>query len=209
MSERKGQVGRGDGWRLQNVEELSQLHPRTFFIPPATERANLKPKDLVKLIFVLDEEAPNGMEAERMWVQVGGRDGDVYSGFLDNQPSLIKTLEPGDQVQFRSEHVAALQYDVAQLGYNPVLKVMVNRRVIQEDVFPGRAYKDVPTGVDDSGWTILVGGEAQDELQSKSTYISSVLGYLTDKFPRLNEVFRSDGGEWLWDPTQNRYVRQK
>ena len=207
MKEAAGQVGRGEGWRLQNVEELNQLHPRTFFIPPVMERANLKPKDVVKLVFLLDDKAPSGMEAERMWVQVAGRDGDVYSGFLDNQPSLIKTLKPGDRVRFRAEHVAAIEYDVEQLGYNPVFKAVVNRRVVQEDVLPGRAYRNEPTRADDSGWTILVGGETQDELADRSTYVSSVLGYLTDKFPQLSEVFRSNGGDWLWDSTQNRYVR--
>jgi hypothetical protein len=189
------------------VEELNKLHPRSYFIPPAAERADLKPGDLVKLVFFLEEHPQGAPEAERMWVQVAGRDGDNYTGFLDNQPSLIMTLKPGDHIKFRAEHVAAIAYDVAALGYDPLLKVMVNRKVVQEDVPPHRAYKDEPARPDDSGWTVLIGDETQDELGVSATFVSSTLGYLTDKFPALTDVFRSTGGEFLWDAIGGHFVR--
>jgi hypothetical protein len=208
MSARAGHQGSEDGWRLQNVEELNKLHPRSYFIPPAAERADLKPRDLVKLVFFLDEHPEGAPEAERMWVQVAGRDGDNYTGFLDNQPSLIKTLKPGDRINFGAEHVAAIAYDVAALGYDPDLKIMVNRKVVQEDVLPHRAYKDEPTRPGDSGWTVLVGDEPHEELGDSATFVSSTLGYLADKFPALADVFRSAGGEFHWDPISGRYVHE-
>ncbi len=199
-------LGRGEGWRLQNVEELNAVHPRSYFIPAAAERAALKPGDIVKLVFFLEDPPAGSPEAERMWVRVAGREGEVYNGFLDNQPSLIQALQLGDAISFRPEHVAAIAHDPATLGYHPALRAIVSRRVVQEDVFPRRIYKDEPLRPADSGWTILVGDETRDELEDAASFVSSDLGYLTDKFPPLAEPFRSPGGEWLWDSASSRFA---
>ena len=149
MSATGGHTGPGDGWRLQNVEELNKLHPRSYFIPPAAERADLKPGDLVKLVFFL-EGAPSGVRGGKD-VGSGGRSKwNNCTGFLDNQPSLIKTLKPGDHIKFGAEHVAEPSRTTLRLlGYDPVLKVMVNRKVVREDVPPHRAYKRTSLRVQD------------------------------------------------------------
>jgi hypothetical protein len=72
-------------WRLGDTERYQQRAPDSFFIPPAAERRNLKPGDVVKLIFEFDELI-NGQDGERMWVQVTDIMPAGYRGTLLSQP---------------------------------------------------------------------------------------------------------------------------
>jgi hypothetical protein len=38
--------------------------------------------------------------SEELWVEVTAVDGDAFEGTLDNQPTWIRGLSPGDRVQF-------------------------------------------------------------------------------------------------------------
>ena len=48
---------------------------------------------------------------DRMWVIVRRRTGDVYSGVLDSDPGQAEglSLRPGTEVNFRPEHVIAIE----------------------------------------------------------------------------------------------------
>lgn len=96
-------------YTLENVERLNAAHPATFHIPSRTEREGLRRGDVAKLIFTLPKPI-NGCDAERMWVEVTGRDGEEYVGRLDSDPLFPDTLgiRSGDTVRFRACHVASI-----------------------------------------------------------------------------------------------------
>jgi hypothetical protein len=93
-------------YTLDDAEERNRQAPDTFPIPPAEERANLRPGQIVKLIFAVDTGGEP--QVERMWVVVTGRDGTGYVGTLDNQPVTTDRLTPGMTVRFEPRHVIAI-----------------------------------------------------------------------------------------------------
>ena len=94
-------------YSLDDAEARHREAPETFRIPDSGQRDNIKPGQLVKLIFLPRERDPvhDWVTSERMWVQVERRlDDGGYLGKLDNYP-LVVDLEPGDPVQFQARHV--------------------------------------------------------------------------------------------------------
>ncbi len=97
-----------EGWELDDGEVIAAAHPDTFWLPPLEQREALQPGQLVKLIFrilVADEAGNEEMHVERMWVIVTRRDGNLYTGELDNQPYCTDEMNPGLPVAFEARHV--------------------------------------------------------------------------------------------------------
>lgn len=97
-----------DGWELDDAEPIAAAHPDTFWMPPREERDALLPGQQVKLIFrilVADEAGREEVHVERMWVNVTGRDGSLYTGELDNQPYCTDEMNPGMPLCFEARHV--------------------------------------------------------------------------------------------------------
>ena len=96
-------VTRGVTYSLEDGEESHRNAPETFEIPARSAREDLRPGQIVKLMFniALDGEPT----VERMWVIVEARDGDAYIGALDNQPSTTDKMRPGMKVRFEPKHV--------------------------------------------------------------------------------------------------------
>jgi hypothetical protein len=99
---------------LLSAEERHAISPETFSIPDRSERESLSPGDGAQLLF--DIETKEGGRVvdrgvDRMWVIVRGRTGDVYSGVLDSDPGQAEglSLRPGTEVNFRPEHVIAIE----------------------------------------------------------------------------------------------------
>src|SRR3954468_16136294 len=115
-----------DGWWLDDVEARQREAPDSFFIPPAAKRHALQPGDEVKLIFRFPPTA-QGIDGERMWVEVVDAAGGRYEGRLDNVPENIPSLRRGDPVAFGPEHVAAYLYSREELGYEPGQVAWVRR----------------------------------------------------------------------------------
>ena len=83
-------------YELTDGEAMARKHPDSFEMPERRDRDNLQPGDAAKLIFD---------NAERMWVEVEGRDDEGgYVGRLDNDPVVVP-LSCGDVVRFGPEHV--------------------------------------------------------------------------------------------------------
>jgi hypothetical protein len=98
-----------DSWELESAEARHAESPETFWIPPASERDQLKPGQGAKLLFLIDVEDDAGNVdrcCERMWVYVTERVGQFYTGRLQNQPECTDSMRPGMQVVFLAEHVA-------------------------------------------------------------------------------------------------------
>ena len=201
--------GADTAWHLENVEAMAAAHPRTFFIPPADARRRLKPGDSVKLIFLLDIRAPDGTEAERMWVEVLSEAGGRYSGELLNEPAVIAGLNLGDRVDFGPEHVASIDVSEAEIGYRVEDLAIVTRRLAQADVRPGYLRRDEPLRDGDSGWQLFLGDEPDESLEDSENFGPAKLGFLTDKFPELESVFRQgeSGQVWAWQEDRKTYER--
>jgi hypothetical protein len=108
-----------DGFYLNSGVVSSELYPDTFIIPSEEERQAVKPTDLVKLSFelqqLIDEEldAPTEPEVagERMWVEVTGHNGPYFTGRLRNQPSSYVFVNPDDENDVYVEKNAPLTFD--------------------------------------------------------------------------------------------------
>ncbi|MGJ7525564.1 TIR domain-containing protein [Variovorax sp. GB1P17] len=101
-----------DGWQLESGVVRHQSNPDTFEIPDEALRRNLKPGNIVKLMFdieVLDGDLKE-ISIERMWVIVQERSGPYYIGLLDNDPISCDedVLSAGDRVVFLPEHVISI-----------------------------------------------------------------------------------------------------
>ncbi len=82
--------------RLRNLQ-----HPLTFHIPTLEQIEALQPGDFVKLIFE---------DRERMWVKITSREGDEFTGVLNNDPVIVD-MKCGDKVLFYSRHIASIWSD--------------------------------------------------------------------------------------------------
>lgn len=191
-------------YRLANAEEKHAASPRTFFIPPRSERENLHTGDVAKLMFELVDPRDGDPTAERMWVQVARSDGATYVGVLTNTPGAITTITRGDLVEFSPEHV------LSTLESWPLLekKMFVSRRSHDQDVRPGYVYREDPDNDRDSGWRALVGDESNAEVDDPGNVLLQDVGFLLDRWPELRPVFETDPalGEWAWDAQSKRYT---
>lgn len=96
-------------YRLASAEARAKESPKTFRIPPEPVRRAIRNGMLVKLIFELKGVPAHGPAAERMWVEVLGKDGPRYYGTLCNDPGVIPGLKRGQEVWFGPEHVASIE----------------------------------------------------------------------------------------------------
>ena len=91
---------------LDDAEAINAEYPDSFSIPDRAIRYNLKPGDIVKLIFrmelINDSES---LSVERMWVTIRDTDAEFYTGILDNEPNGKVHVEYGQIFYFKPVHV--------------------------------------------------------------------------------------------------------
>ncbi|MCP4471067.1 MAG: DUF2314 domain-containing protein [Gammaproteobacteria bacterium] len=98
-----------DHYELDNGEEIHQEYPDSFWIPEKEKRESLKPGDIVKLIFRMEEtKGSDDVSVERMWVEVTAANASFYTGKLDNDPSGSDCVTCGQLVHFHSYHVISI-----------------------------------------------------------------------------------------------------
>ena len=86
-------------YTLEDGEQRNAAHPRTFYLPSAEDRKNIRAGGHAKLMFT------GRRGTERMWVRVSRQEADgSYTGVLDNNPVLINA-KCGDPVRFEAKHV--------------------------------------------------------------------------------------------------------
>lgn len=199
-------------WGLLDAEAQNQAFPDTFPIPSATERAELRTGDMVKLVFVLDPPPTSGPNAERMWVEVRSTHPDgSYDGWLTNKPVVISSLEPSSLVAFEARHVAGIALRKEEVTFDVGLRAVVSNRALELHGPPGWAGFDEPLDATDSGWTVTAGDETPEYFGEDGSANSQActLGELVQRFPALVEVFQAGEGEWVYRPEHRRYVRLK
>lgn len=188
---------------LQNVEKSHCEAPRTFSIPRLEQRVALKVGDLVKLVFESDRPSTKGFTAERMWVEVREVRAADFVGALDNQPSFLANLQPGDLIEFGPEHVAALDSPPSGLQLPLGQFALVSRDLLGAGAFPTEAYRQVPASSDSSGWVVV------SEHGATPGLVPMLVDDLVAAFRILDSILDEPvGSRWKWDPDRLEYASQ-
>ena len=95
---------------FRNAQQIARLHTETFQAPTPEQLARIGPGSWVKLSVAFSENS-DGMDGERLWVEVTERHGNRLIGRIDNE--LVATRDHGltrnGRVEFSLEHV----YDIS------------------------------------------------------------------------------------------------
>jgi hypothetical protein len=205
----------GRDWTLDNAETLHAQHPRSFFIPSAERRRELRSDDFVQLIFLVLGDKPGAPGGERMWLtNISRLDQGRYIGTLTNKPAAIQDLAIGEEIEFGPEHVISVQ-DLDAIPRHWV--AFAARRLVQDETLvPRYVYQDPadlnrpPTrdGRRASGWGLLVGDETEDQLNDASQVVTPSLGWLAERYPAFGALVGSgaQGREFVWSDEDQRYV---
>jgi hypothetical protein len=100
-----------DGFVLISGVDSHREFPTTFLIPSDDDKAQVGEGCYVKLQFnirTVDTSGKEEMNGERMWVIVEERDGDWFTGILDNQSIITAEMKPGLVLHFNAEHILAI-----------------------------------------------------------------------------------------------------
>ena len=203
----------GSDWSLDNAEKLHEQHPRSFFIPSAQRRQDLRPDDMVRLVFLVHGDEPDTVSGERMWLcDLRRHDDGRYVGTLTNTPVAIQDLAAGDEVAFGPEHVIAVE-DPGAIPDR--LIAFAARRLVEDDALvPRYVYHDpadlergeTRDGRRASGWNLMVGDETDEELNDPASLLMPSLGWLAERYPAFGELVRTGqpGRQYEW--VDDRYL---
>lgn len=83
--------------------KLDQSHPATFRIPSASEKAQIRPGDYVKVGFVVDSDLQ-----EFVWVRVQAINGKGITAVLDDDP-VYADMHFGEHIELELRHVLGIE----------------------------------------------------------------------------------------------------
>lgn len=93
-----------DGWQLESAVKAHARAPGTYEIPDESIRGGLVPTSAAKLIFAL--RTADGLQVERMWVEITGYSDRGYVGKLDNSPRTADApIALGQVIEFGPDHI--------------------------------------------------------------------------------------------------------
>ena len=111
-----------DGYDLEVVEQAdARDHPFLRYpIPDDDARYNVKPGDVVKLIFRYRDshgkERTDVSASEHMWVRVTESGGASVVGRLDSGPQFTTILKSDDEIHFHPKHIVRFWSDDTKSG---------------------------------------------------------------------------------------------
>lgn len=95
-------------WNRAHIEpgiESNRKYPDSFWIPDDELKADLRPGDLVKLMWLVKRDP-----GERMWVRITHREGDRCVGTLENLPLFVR-MDPGEKVKFHIDDIIDCKFE--------------------------------------------------------------------------------------------------
>lgn len=159
------------GWSLDSVYDRNKESPYTFYVPSRAVIDFLTVGDMVKLIFLSDEEHEDYC-GERMWVEITQREGEAFVGTLANKPVYISSLQYGQEIRFTPEHICDTMYDDPESqawDFYFDKKVIVSNDVLERREF-NFLMRDNPENENDTGWIIFSGFEDDDDNDNSDNF---------------------------------------
>jgi len=95
--------------KLQSGLERHLAHPVSFEVPDDEDKADIRPGDLVKLMWSVAR-----FPGERMWVKVTERKGNRLVGTLENWPMFVY-MDPGEEVSFHIDDIIDCRFDETEI----------------------------------------------------------------------------------------------
>ena len=191
-------------YSLENVQELNQQFPRTFLIPDKEEIENLEIGELVKLIFAMKKPQINGCQAERMWVEIIEKNGNYFTGKLDNDPYYLKTIKCGDSITFKKENIAGLYGGKSSFDEN--LFAIITKRALTNRQINYVVKSDDIDNEQDSGWQLFYGDEDEAYLDDTSNGSIISLEQVLVFEPLLESVFSGTGTSYEYSESENKFL---
>jgi hypothetical protein len=206
--------------KLEDVEKTASQHPDSFYIPPKEERKNQKNGYSVRLHFLLDNPSENDPRAERMWVTITQEEGlfKPYKGTLENEPVYIENLRFGDEITFKSSHIAQTIIKKGDPRWidSAELSALVSKMCMIKGEVVRFLYREKSDRKEDSGWRMFTGHETDEYNEDARNISIQNLGFMLDRDPTLLEPLkegvgavyeREDKGKpWTrvtdWSPTE-------
>ncbi|GFO57578.1 hypothetical protein GMSM_45850 [Geomonas sp. Red276] len=184
--------------KLEDAEKTASQHPDEFFIPSAEERKNQKIGSSVRLHFLLDSPGENEPRAERMWVTITQEQGlfKPYKGTLENVPVYIDDLTVGDEVMFKSCHIAQTIIKKGDPSWidSSELKALVSRMCLMKGEAVRFLYREKPDRKEDSGWRMFTGHETEEYNDDARNISLQDVGFMLDRDPSLLEPLKEGEG---------------
>ena len=177
-------------WHLTDPADLAARHPYTFYKSPPEAIAQVRPGEVVKLIFAFHSDDPQAPSAERMWVLVETIEPHGhFTGKLDNMPGYIADLHAKDAIAFEAHHIINTQHDDDDNLVNRYAGLcFVTKRVLEDGAPVGYLYREEPDNDDDSGWRFTANDESDDYINDSANVALVSLGAVLsvdDRFIRL------------------------
>ncbi|ATD62822.1 MAG: immunity protein Imm33 domain-containing protein [Janthinobacterium svalbardensis] len=177
-------------WHLTDAADLAARHPYTFYKSPPEAIAQVRPGEVVKLIFAFHSDDPQAPGAERMWVLVETIEPHGhFTGKLDNMPGYIADLHAKDAIAFEARHIINTQHDDDDNLVNRYAGLcFVTKRVLEDGAPVGYLYREEPDNDDDSGWRLTANDESDDYINDSANVALVSLGAVLsvdDRFIRL------------------------
>jgi len=208
-------------YEIDDPRPIAAEAPYTFFLPTAEQLAAIQPHDEVKIIIRSVPPSPD-WDAERMWVDIKRAEGDLLVGTLDNFPSDIPQLKPGNELQFSRSAVIDILWSKDRTHVPPegrterefwercmVDDCVLDGRSAVEYVYRERPELDEPNDKNpDSGWRIRGTDEAiaEDEAMERNPrYVA--LGVVLNKDDSwLNLLDAPVGSAFIRDMETGKFV---
>jgi len=201
-------------WFLEDVRELVEVAPYTFYIPSPEVLAQLEPGHTVKLYFVSDDEEFDEVITEQLWVRITGIEGDEFRGELESEPEAIPELQAGDEIEFASDHIIDTQLEdpISNVVQKYASNCFVTSRVLEDEQPVGSLYRENPAEAGDdlpqfSGWNIMAGDEDDTYLDNPDNWHYVPLGTVLDIDDRFIDVLDAPfDAEFEYDPETDSFV---
>ena len=196
-------------WHLADAAELAARHPYTFYKSPPEAIAQVRPGEVVKLIFAFHSDDAQAPGAERMWVLVDtveahGR----FTGKLDNMPRYIADLRAKDTITFAACHIINTQHDDDDNLVNRYAGLcFVTKKVLEDGAPVGYLYREVADNDSDSGWRFTANDESDAYMNDSANVALVSLGAVLsvdDRFIRLLDA--PAGAAFAFDHNTQQFV---
>ena len=183
-------------WELVDADPIAAENPYTFYKPSRDLIAQVRPGEVVKLIFRFENDDPKAPSAERMWVLVEEvlPDGSIR-GRLDNEPRYISDLKVNDPVVFNSCHVINTERDDNDnLVKRYIKRCSVTNRVLYDGQRVGYFYREEPDEEGDSGWRFTANDESEEYMSNSDNLSYVSLGAVLSRDDSFRDFLESPVG---------------